>query len=115
MWAEKEYTCARSAFSVPNLQIFIPFKLRRLVLTIIFVCCIALVISIASVIASHKFLRENSSMSQKTKQMQKRFLRSLFIQESETSYWLFSDRMDLWQLQCLYYATHHIENSSPVL
>ncbi|XGW07471.1 hypothetical protein V3C99_010557 [Haemonchus contortus] len=95
MWAEKEYSCARSAFSVPNLQIFIPFKLRRIVLTIIFVCCVALIISVGSVIVSYKFLRNNSSMSQKTKQMQKRFLRSLSIQGSGTSYWLFLDRMVL--------------------
>uniref|UniRef100_A0A7I4Y7U8 G protein-coupled receptor n=1 Tax=Haemonchus contortus TaxID=6289 RepID=A0A7I4Y7U8_HAECO len=82
MWAEKEFTCARSAFSVPNLQIFIPSELRRIVFTIVFVCCMAFIISVGSVIASYKFLRDNSSMSQKTKQMQKRFLRSLIIQVS---------------------------------
>ncbi|KAK6028518.1 hypothetical protein OSTOST_05434, partial [Ostertagia ostertagi] len=75
-----EYSCAKSAFSVPNLQIFIPHKLRQIVITIALLCCLAFLISVICITVSFKFLRENGSMSQRTKQMQKRFLVQLSIQ-----------------------------------
>ncbi|KAK6026156.1 hypothetical protein OSTOST_07926, partial [Ostertagia ostertagi] len=81
-WAAEEYTCAESAFSVPRLQIFMPYKMQYFAIAVTVMCCLATVTVTTCVLASFHFLRRSGGMSQKTKEMQKRFLLYLGVQVS---------------------------------
>ncbi|VDO34818.1 unnamed protein product [Haemonchus placei] len=82
IWSVKEYTCAKSAAFLPQLYFYTPHRLERPAIAATTVGSISGIICVTCIVMSSYFLRQNGKLSEKTRQMQRRFLLYLCIQVS---------------------------------
>ncbi|VDO75709.1 unnamed protein product [Haemonchus placei] len=75
-----EYSCAKSAMSVPQLTVFTFTKVKRCVMTIVALVILTFILGATSILLSFYFIQKRGNLSQKTRQMQRRFLIYLCIQ-----------------------------------
>ncbi|XGW08224.1 hypothetical protein V3C99_010937 [Haemonchus contortus] len=79
-WCLEEYTCAKSAAFLPQLYFYTPHRLERPAIAATTVGSISGIICVTCIVMSSYFLRQNGKLSEKTRQMQRRFLLYLCIQ-----------------------------------
>lgn len=77
---KKEYTCAKSAISQPRLEIYFPYKLARIAIIGSSLGLVEGFLFVLLIYLSFHFLNKNDHLSQKTREMQRRFLIYLIVQ-----------------------------------
>ncbi|KAK6015006.1 7TM chemoreceptor [Ostertagia ostertagi] len=73
-------SCGKSAVFLPHIQIFTPWKVKRIAITALALAGVAFLITAGCILVSFYFLSRNKRLSPKTRQMQRRFLIYLCVQ-----------------------------------
>uniref|UniRef100_A0A7I5E883 G protein-coupled receptor n=1 Tax=Haemonchus contortus TaxID=6289 RepID=A0A7I5E883_HAECO len=79
-WVLQEYTCAKSVTFPPKLQIFTMTKAKPIIMIFMTLDLLTFLLATLWVTLSFHFIKGSGHLSQKTKQMQKRFLLYLCFQ-----------------------------------
>ncbi|KAK6039634.1 7TM chemoreceptor [Cooperia oncophora] len=88
-WVEEEYTCGKSVFFLPLVQIFTPWKVKQIAITAVSLACFAFIVALCCILLTFYYVRRNKSLSRKTRMMQMRFMIYLCIQVSIPAITLF--------------------------
>ncbi|CAJ0592557.1 unnamed protein product [Cylicocyclus nassatus] len=81
-WVLTEYSCALSVMNVPRLHIYTPESVRQFLISSIVLIILGAPLMIVIIWSYYHYLNQKGNLSEKTRNMQRRFLYYVYIQAS---------------------------------